>query len=174
MPLYLLFRFLFSLLPDFTIWSIFHKNMFHCVVDFSFVDIPLLIIGYAIVWPALSRIGMAFHFLKKARRKGQKKPQFVVDDGPFGVSRHPINAGRIILILGFCTTMNNGFAFILAILISIMWLVNAYLDEKKMLKDYYPQEYRDYKKEVTSFMFDKLDWILVIVLLVINCVGLLI
>jgi len=174
LPIFLLFKFFFSLLPDFTIWNIFDRTLIHFVIDLSYTDIVMLLIGYPIFWSSLSRIGMAFHFLKKARRRGERKPQYIVDDGPFENVRHPISAARILLVLGFCTSLNNGFAFILALLLLIVWLVLACIDEQKLSKKYFPEDYQVYRKDVPYFLFKGADWILALLLLGINCIGLLI
>jgi len=77
----------------------------------------------------------------------------LVNTGVYRLIRHPLYTGELIHLLGVCMLFNNRFSYLFFIVVTIMQLSRAKLEERKL--SMHLPEYRLYKQQ-TGFIFPRL------------------
>jgi protein-S-isoprenylcysteine O-methyltransferase Ste14 len=99
----------------------------------------------------LFMIGITLMVKAMRALEGFKDPGKLVTDGIYGMIRHPMYLGWMLILLSFPLVFRAAWAFATSMLLSIIIIIWAYADERKLeLK--YENKYRAYKKKVGMFL----------------------
>ncbi len=76
----------------------------------------------------------------------------LVTAGPFAMCRNPLYVGSFLITVGYLVMCNNPVALILGII--VFWLLHggAVAYEEKLLREYFPDGYATYCREVPRFV----------------------
>ncbi|HET6976720.1 MAG TPA: isoprenylcysteine carboxylmethyltransferase family protein [Pyrinomonadaceae bacterium] len=102
----------------------------------------LLIIAIALIFEALRENTFAAPVVKMQKERGQK----VISNGLYGVVRHPMYAGALLLFVAGPLLLGSGFGLIMALILIVTIAVRS-IGEESMLKQEL-EGYSDYMKKV--------------------------
>jgi protein-S-isoprenylcysteine O-methyltransferase Ste14 len=95
--------------------------------------------------------------MRKVFGEVRDKPE-VIRKGVFGIIRHPVYFGEILIYLGLLLfSISLAAAFIWIIVIVFLYYISRY--EEKILLEFFGDEYRNYMKEVPMWI-PKCSWVL--------------
>jgi protein-S-isoprenylcysteine O-methyltransferase len=80
-----------------------------------------------------------------------QKVHTIVKEGPYGLVRHPIYLGGILAMVGSCLVLGQVFGFVYVAL-SIFGLVRKSKQEETLLAEQFPDEYPQYKRQVSMLV----------------------
>lgn len=108
----------------------------------KFVGAILLVIASVIVFEALNENTFAAPVVKMQRERGQK----VISTGLYGIVRHPMYAGAMLLFIGAPLLLNSVYGLIIGLVLIVTIAIRS-LGEEAMLKQEL-EGYNDYMKKV--------------------------
>lgn len=101
-----------------------------------------LVVGMYVLFAALRENTFAAPVVKMQKERGQH----VISSGPYGIVRHPMYAGALLLFLGGPMLLSSNYGLALGFVLTVTIAIRS-LGEEAMLKEELPG-YREYTREV--------------------------
>jgi protein-S-isoprenylcysteine O-methyltransferase Ste14 len=134
----------------------------HWVSIFQFSQHPQLVTGLQVAGVALFGLGLLTNQLaiwklgrfwdKLVIKDGHR----IVQDGIYGLVRHPIYTSYILLFCGFVCVMQSWWGLLILAVTGVIWFGSRITIEEKMLTDEFGSEYDTYKartKKLLPFIY---------------------
>jgi protein-S-isoprenylcysteine O-methyltransferase Ste14 len=112
----------------------------------SYIGGIMIILGSAIIYWAQS----TSH--KTEREMKEKNTPRCFDCGPYKYSRNPTHIGLSVMTIGLGIMLNSFFIFMFLIIASLVSKFIFLKKEEALLEQKYGQEYREYKKRVSTWV----------------------
>lgn len=90
--------------------------------------------------------------IKKTTVKPDQMPSFLITDGPFKISRHPMYLGMAAILCGGAVFFGSLITFIWPLIFITLVQIRFIPLEEKNLHTAFGQKYADYKKRVRSWI----------------------
>jgi protein-S-isoprenylcysteine O-methyltransferase Ste14 len=78
---------------------------------------------------------------------GVKEGHELVSDGPYGITRHPIYTGLLLMLLGAAFAWDSALTLLLALLLVVPFLFHTVYEEA-LFERHFGEAYRDYQRRV--------------------------
>ncbi|MBP6908273.1 MAG: isoprenylcysteine carboxylmethyltransferase family protein [Candidatus Pacebacteria bacterium] len=113
---------------------------------YQYLGVVLIIIGTYLVWWAQSTTR------KTKQEMSQTQPSRDFARGPYKYSRNPTHIGLTLTTLGLGLILNSFFIFVVTIIASLISKYIFIKKEEALLEEKYGDEYREYKKTVSTWV----------------------
>jgi protein-S-isoprenylcysteine O-methyltransferase Ste14 len=113
---------------------------------FNIIGFILFVFGLVIYLKARLKLGRFF-----SEKLRLLKTHELVTSGIYGIIRHPIYTGGMLLLLGFTLILNSFLGFLIMLLYVPLILIRIPYEEK-MLKEAFGQQYIDYMKRTKKLI----------------------
>jgi len=144
----------FTIAPAFLVWATYSNSsqLIYSVPQwlYPFILLIRLLATGMLVYAALQTDILDFTGIRQVQEKNKNG---LITKGAYGIVRHPLYSGSIILL--FTKMEMTQLDLTAIILISIYLIIGAYIEERRLLA-VFGEEYRNYKKQVS--MFIPLKW----------------
>jgi protein-S-isoprenylcysteine O-methyltransferase Ste14 len=78
---------------------------------------------------------------------GVKVGHELVTDGPYGVTRHPMYTGLLLMVLGAALTWDSALTLLLALLLAVPFFLHTVYEEA-LFEQHFGEAYREYQRRV--------------------------
>jgi protein-S-isoprenylcysteine O-methyltransferase Ste14 len=78
---------------------------------------------------------------------GIKTGHVLVTDGPYGITRHPMYSGLLLMVLGAALTWNSALTLLLALLLAVPFFLHTVYEEA-LFEQHFGAAYLDYQRRV--------------------------
>jgi protein-S-isoprenylcysteine O-methyltransferase Ste14 len=78
---------------------------------------------------------------------GVKEGHELVADGPYGITRHPIYTGLLLMLLGAALAWDSALTLLLALLLAVPFFFHTVYEEA-LFEQHFGEAYRDYQRRV--------------------------
>jgi protein-S-isoprenylcysteine O-methyltransferase Ste14 len=103
--------------------------------------------------------------------KSEDKPERLLKDGYYAYVRHPMYGTFAILYMGTLLSLRSLNGIIIALLMTGGQYVNAIIEEKRILKLVFQEEYQQYTREVKGILLKKTQIIILTIMMIFCIVG---
>lgn len=169
--LFLLFKWMQTLVPDVLAWSgsgdwftLWGMNFLK--IDAGYFAAGLLIHIYGAL--RLARITRENHSVKC---ENTAAPQSLLTTGCYAKMRHPMYGSFVVLQSGFLLSMHSLWCMLAAVFIAVFYLFHALAEEKYDLIPLFGEKYRVYQKKVTRCLLSNAEITGLLLLLIASGVG---
>ena len=82
---------------------------------------------------------------------GVKVGHELVPDGPYGITRHPMYTGLLLMVLGAALAWDSTLTLLLALLLAVPFFIHTVYEEA-LFEQHFGEAYRDYQRRVPRLM----------------------
>ncbi len=140
----------FTMAPVFLTWATYSNStqLVYSVLQwlFPFVILIRLLAMGLLVYAVLQTDVLDFTGIRQIQGRNKNE---LITKGAYGIVRHPLYSGSIILL--FTKMQMTQLDLIAIVLISIYFIIGAYIEERRLL-EVFGEEYRNYQKQVSMFI----------------------
>ncbi len=135
-------------------------------IDIVYFTIGLIFFNYGVT--NLIKITAQNH---SVQNREARTPEKLLTTGYYATTRHPMYGIFIIINTSIFLPTRTFWGIGVIILVIIAQYVNAYVEEKTLLKKIFKSDYQHYKKAVPSMLFTPLLKIYLLIAIIITCAG---
>lgn len=120
----------------------FEQPIFYHIVLNHAIGIPLAIFGL------IARVYPMIYLRKRGTTTALNQVARLVDTGPYAIVRHPQYSGGILLMIGWFLIWGAIYCLYLVPLITLLVVIQAFIEEKYILEYEFGEAYEEYRKRV--------------------------
>ena len=121
---------------------IMRQPLWQSSADFGWAMVALTVIGLAFCWWARLHLGSLWS-AGVSRKEGHR----IVDTGPYGIVRHPINSGAILGMFATAAFRGRPIGLAITLLLTLFFALKA-LVEERFLREELGEAYDEYRRRV--------------------------
>ncbi|NHJ84520.1 MAG: isoprenylcysteine carboxylmethyltransferase family protein [Asgard group archaeon] len=109
--------------------------------------------------------------INRDAHSSRNNPSILLTEGFYGKVRHPMYSMFTLIFIGLSFALCSSLAIAVSGFTILVLITLIFIEEKQILVPSFGEEYQNYKKKVPRYFLQNWQWILIILLLAFNIIG---